>query len=249
MESSGRVRHASARHSAATERHHVRRRELVHRPRLDRFEEVGRDGRRLRDRLPRERLPLDVALAGVHPRQRHHLRGHRCRPHGRTPVDDRLPHRDARFRGVAHGVRGRSASTLDVRSAVRLSRAAHRVLGSAARGRSADARHGARHRVPLRDRRQRDHLPSDIGFYSHWIATIPWLWFGGGVAALAVGAARRHGGVSGWLGITSTILGAQTLLLAIAPLQYMAAGPGALWLLIAAIGFSAESRTQPGSRC
>ncbi|WP_448255621.1 hypothetical protein [Microbacterium aurum] len=92
-------------------------------------------------------------------------------------------------------------------------------------------------------------LPSDIGFYSHWIATIPWLWFGGGVAALAVGAARRHGGVSGWLGITSTILGAQTLLLAIAPLQYMAAGPGALWLLIAAIGFSAESRTQPGSRC
>ncbi|WP_448389690.1 hypothetical protein [Microbacterium aurum] len=92
-------------------------------------------------------------------------------------------------------------------------------------------------------------LPSDIGFYSHWIATIPWLWFGGGVAALAVGAARRHGGVSGWLGITSTILGALTLLLAIAPLQYMAAGPGALWLLIAAIGFSAESRTQPGSRC
>lgn len=82
-------------------------------------------------------------------------------------------------------------------------------------------------------------LPGDIGFYSHWIATIPWLWAGGGLSALAVGVAQRSGAVPAWIGTTGFILGALTLLLALSPLQYMAAAPGALWLLVTSVGFVA----------
>lgn len=85
-------------------------------------------------------------------------------------------------------------------------------------------------------------LPSDIGFYSHWIATIPWLWVGGGLAALAVGVAQRSGGVPAWIGVVSAILGGLTVLVALSPLQYMAVGPGALWLLVVATGFVAGDR-------
>lgn len=85
-------------------------------------------------------------------------------------------------------------------------------------------------------------LPSDIGFYSHWIATIPWLWVGAGLAALAVWRAQRAGGVRVWMGATSLVLGGLTVLIGLSPLQYMAAGPGVLWLLVVSIGFAAESR-------
>lgn len=85
-------------------------------------------------------------------------------------------------------------------------------------------------------------LPSDIGFYSHWVATIPWLWVGGGVAGLAVFAAQRSAAVPGWIGVTSLLLGALTVLLGVSPLQYLAAGPGALWLLIVSVGFAAGDR-------
>jgi len=85
-------------------------------------------------------------------------------------------------------------------------------------------------------------LPSDIGFYSHWSATIPWLWAGGGLAAIAVGVAQRSRAVPSWIGFVSFLLGVPTLLLAASPLQYMAAGPGALWLLVVSIGFVAGDR-------
>jgi len=84
--------------------------------------------------------------------------------------------------------------------------------------------------------------PSDIGFYSHWIATIPWLWAGGGLPAIAVGVAQRSRAVPSWIGFVSFLLGVPTLLLAASPLQYMAAGPGALWLLVVSIGFVAGDR-------
>ncbi len=83
-------------------------------------------------------------------------------------------------------------------------------------------------------------LPGDIGFYSHWIATIPWLWAGGGLSAIAVGVAQRGGAVPTWIGRTSFVLGTVTLLLALSPLQYMAAGPGALWLLVTSGGLVAD---------
>ncbi|WP_460773720.1 hypothetical protein [Microbacterium sp. GXF7504] len=85
-------------------------------------------------------------------------------------------------------------------------------------------------------------LPSDIGFYSHWIATIPWLWLGGGIAALAVGAAGRGRAVPRWISVTGLLLGGLTLFVALSPLQYIAAAPGALWLLVTAIGFAVGDR-------
>lgn len=84
-------------------------------------------------------------------------------------------------------------------------------------------------------------LPSDIGLYSHWIATIPWLWIGAGIAAVAVAVARRARAVSAWFGVVSGILGALTVLIAASPLQYLAAVPGMLWVLIASIVFAVES--------
>ncbi|MDH6181059.1 lysylphosphatidylglycerol synthetase-like protein (DUF2156 family) [Microbacteriaceae bacterium SG_E_30_P1] len=85
-------------------------------------------------------------------------------------------------------------------------------------------------------------LPSDIGMYSHWIATIPWLWAGAGIAALAAGASRRGALVPAWLAVVSIILGGLTVLIAVSPLQYMSAGPGILWLLIASLGFTLGDR-------
>ena len=80
-------------------------------------------------------------------------------------------------------------------------------------------------------------VPEASVFYSHWIGTVPWLWVGAGVAALAVGlAGRRFGAVAGWLTWTSLVLGTITTLFGISPLQYMAGMTGPLWLTIAAIG-------------
>lgn len=89
-------------------------------------------------------------------------------------------------------------------------------------------------------------LPSDIGFYSHWIATIPWLWVGGGLAGLAVGvsAFSRNAldGIPKWIGLTGIAIGGVTVLVALSPLQYMAAAPGAFWLCVTALGFSLGDR-------
>lgn len=85
-------------------------------------------------------------------------------------------------------------------------------------------------------------LPEDASTYSHWIATIPWLWAGGGLAGLAVGVAARAGTVPRWLGTTGFVLGGLVVLIALSPLQYLAALPGALWLLVTAAGFAARDR-------
>lgn len=85
-------------------------------------------------------------------------------------------------------------------------------------------------------------LPGDIGLYSHWIATLPWVWVGAGLAGLALGAAGRSRAIPGWISVTGWVLGGLTALLALSPLQYMAAGPGALWLLVTAFGFTVGDR-------
>ncbi|MGQ2915932.1 hypothetical protein [Microbacterium aurantiacum] len=85
-------------------------------------------------------------------------------------------------------------------------------------------------------------LPGDIGLYSHWIATLPWVWAGAGLAGLALGAAGRSRAIPVWLSIVGWVLGGLTALLALSPLQYMAAGPGALWLLVTAFGFTLGDR-------
>ncbi len=85
-------------------------------------------------------------------------------------------------------------------------------------------------------------LPGDIGLYSHRIATLPWVWVGAGLAGLALGAAGRSRAIPVWLSIVGWVLGGLTALLALSPLQYMAAGPGALWLLVTAFGFTLGDR-------
>jgi hypothetical protein len=80
-------------------------------------------------------------------------------------------------------------------------------------------------------------VPETAAFFGHWIGTVPWLWVGAGVTALAVGlAGRTFGAVAPWLAWTSLVLGGLTTLLGISPLQYMAGMTGPLWLTIAAVG-------------
>ena len=80
-------------------------------------------------------------------------------------------------------------------------------------------------------------VPEAAVFFGHWIGTVPWLWVGAGVAALALGVAgRTFDAVPGWLTWTSLVLGAITTLFGISPLQYMAVMTGPLWLTVAAIG-------------
>lgn len=80
-------------------------------------------------------------------------------------------------------------------------------------------------------------VPEAAAFFGHWVNTIPWLWAGAGIAALAVGiAGRSYGAVGPWLAWTSIVLGTITTLFGISPLQYMAGVTGPLWLTIAAIG-------------
>jgi hypothetical protein len=80
-------------------------------------------------------------------------------------------------------------------------------------------------------------VPETSTFFGHWIGTVPWLWVGAGVTALALGiAGRSFGAVARWLTWTSLVLGALTTLLGVSPLQYMAGMVGPLWLTIAALG-------------
>jgi hypothetical protein len=80
-------------------------------------------------------------------------------------------------------------------------------------------------------------VATDASFYSHWIATIAWLWVTAGIAGVAVGlAGLRHGAVGRGMAVASLVLGGLTLLLGISPLQYMAGFVGPVWMLVVALG-------------
>ena len=79
--------------------------------------------------------------------------------------------------------------------------------------------------------------PSAAVLYNHWVGTIPWNLVLVGLSGLAVYAASRHGAVSRGLGRTSLVLGGLSVLVAIAPLQYMAGATGGLWILVSGIVF------------
>lgn len=79
---------------------------------------------------------------------------------------------------------------------------------------------------------------SSATMYNHWIGTIPWVWVLAGLAGLAVSVAGRQGGVPRWVGRVGLVLGGLTVLAGVSPFQYMAILPGAIWLLVTAIGFT-----------
>lgn len=86
-------------------------------------------------------------------------------------------------------------------------------------------------------------VATDVSLYSHWVATISWLWVTAGVSGIAVGlAAVRHGALGKGVGIASLVLGALTLLLGISPLQYMAGFTGPVLLLVLATALLAGER-------
>ena len=88
-------------------------------------------------------------------------------------------------------------------------------------------------------------VPETVALFGHWIGTIPWLWAGAGVSALAVAVAGlRHGAVPRWIAWTSLVLGGFTVLFGISPLQYMAGMTGPVWLSVVAFGLLVSSPSQ-----
>ena len=87
-------------------------------------------------------------------------------------------------------------------------------------------------------------VPEAAVVFGHWVGTIPWLWVGAGVTAVAVAvAALRHAAAPRWLGWFSAVLGVITLGFGISPLQYMAGMTGPVWLLVASLGFFLGDRS------
>ncbi len=86
-------------------------------------------------------------------------------------------------------------------------------------------------------------VPESVVFFGHWIGTIPWLWGGAGLTALAMaGAAFRYGAYPRWIAWTSVVLGGLTALFMISPLQYMAGMTGPVWLTVVATGLALTRR-------
>lgn len=87
------------------------------------------------------------------------------------------------------------------------------------------------------------YVPESAAFYTDWVATIPWLWVGAGLSALAVSAAAlRHGAAPRWVGVVSLVLGALTVIAGVSPFQYMAGFIGPIWVLVTALGFALGDR-------
>jgi hypothetical protein len=86
-------------------------------------------------------------------------------------------------------------------------------------------------------------VPEAAVLFAHWVGTVPWLWVGAGVTAIAVAvAALRHAAAPRWIGWVSAVLGVVTTLFGVSPLQYMAGMTGPLWLLAVSLGFALGDR-------
>ncbi|WP_019874316.1 hypothetical protein [Sporichthya polymorpha] len=85
---------------------------------------------------------------------------------------------------------------------------------------------------------------SNAMFFGHWVGTVPWLWAGAGVTALAVGiAALKHDAAPRWIGWVSLVLGGIITAFGVSPLQYMAGFFAPVWLFVAALGFTLGERS------
>lgn len=90
-------------------------------------------------------------------------------------------------------------------------------------------------------------VPEALVFYNHWVGTIPGCWILVGLTGIALFAAARQGGVPRWMGRTGLVLGGLTLLVAVAPMQYMAGMTGTLMLLALAVGFTVGDKEHRGA--
>jgi hypothetical protein len=82
-----------------------------------------------------------------------------------------------------------------------------------------------------------------LGSMYHVVATMAWVWAGAGLTALAVAwAALRHGSASRWIGWVGLVLGTLVVLVSLAPVQYMSAMVGVVWLLVTSTGFTVAGR-------
>jgi hypothetical protein len=87
------------------------------------------------------------------------------------------------------------------------------------------------------------YVPESAAFYTDWVATIPWLWVGAGLSAIALAAASlRHGAAPRWVGVVSLVLGALTVIAGVSPFQYMAGFVGPIWLVVVSLGFALGDR-------
>ena len=73
-------------------------------------------------------------------------------------------------------------------------------------------------------------VPETAVFFDHWIGTIPWLWGGIGLTALAMSARRSQGRVRSLARLDQPRAGRLTTLFLVSPLQYMAGMTGPVWL-------------------
>ena len=88
-------------------------------------------------------------------------------------------------------------------------------------------------------------VPETVVFFGHWIGTIPWLWGGIGLTALAMAsAALKQGTFARWVGWTSLVLGGLTTLFLVSPVQYMAGMTGPIWLVVVSIALLRSSQAR-----
>lgn len=91
-------------------------------------------------------------------------------------------------------------------------------------------------------------VPELGALYNHWIGTLSGCWVLVGASALAVAAAARVGAVPRWQGAVGLVLGGMTVLVGVAPVQYMTGLTAGLWVLISALGFALGDRAHRSPR-